>query len=77
MTMSQANIDTAQTRPGFTRRGFLLRAAIGAAAVVGVATVLRRQLLKSGALRASPMDFDDDSIFKPRADALKRMLGRR
>ena len=69
--------DTTSTRPGFSRREFLMKAAIGAAAAVGVGAFIQRRLLKSGSLQAGPVTFDDDSIFKPRADALKRMLTRR
>ncbi len=77
MGSSSVNSDTPAARPGLLRRDFLVRAAIGAAAAVGLSAVVRRSLSRSGASETSPMGLDRDSIFWPRDDALKRMLGRK
>jgi len=61
-------------RVGVTRRDFLVKAAVGLGAAAGLGAVLRR--VGSGRA-ASPKaaSLPEDSIFMPRADQRKRVLG--
>ncbi len=67
----------AQQQPGVSRRDFLLKAAIGAAAAFGLGELLRRRLIGSSPEASNPLGLDEDSIFWPREDALRRMRGDR
>ncbi len=53
-----------------SRKNFLLMATIGAAGIVGLGAFARRKIQKGKSL---PLGISEDSIFKPRADALERM----
>jgi len=69
------------TSHGISRRDFLKKAGIGAAVVVG-GMAIGRALAKRGGKSApkalaNPSGFDEDSLFYPREDALKRMQKKR
>ena len=67
----------AATQPdsGMTRRSFLTKAAIVAAAGVGASLLLRKKVFGK---QADPgVHVDEDSLFLPRADQRDRVLGRK
>lgn len=66
---------TAQPGQGLSRRGFLLAALVGAAAALGLGAALRRRFASSDGSPGNPLGLDEDSIFYPREDALRRMRG--
>ena len=61
---------------GANRRDFLVKAAIGLAAAVGLGAVVRSSLLRKSRT-VVPLDLEEDSIFMPRADQRDRVLGGR
>ncbi len=53
-----------------SRKNFLLMATFGAAGFVGLGALARRKMQKEESL---PLGIPEDSIFRPRADAVERM----
>lgn len=67
-------MDQAIQPSGFTRRGFLAKALIGVAAAAGV-TALAQQKFFGKQIAATPLVLPEDSIFMPRADQRRKVLG--
>ncbi|MBM4405066.1 MAG: hypothetical protein FJ039_02650 [Chloroflexi bacterium] len=62
-------MDTVQ-QAGVTRKKFVLGAILGAAGLIGMGALAQRKLKTEESL---PLGLPEDSIFRPRADALERM----